>query len=62
MHAIFLDSIFGMTMCVSLCGYMKWINLNNLINLEKVFRFAFQPMGAFDLFVTGRAQPFLLTM
>ena len=28
MHAIFSDSTFGMTMYVSLCGYMKWNNLN----------------------------------
>ena len=42
MHAIFSDSTFGMTMYVSLCGYMKW---NNLTEGRAVFCFDFQPFG-----------------
>ena len=32
MRVIFLDSSFGMTMFVSLCGYMKGVSLCFLIN------------------------------
>ena len=55
MHAIFLDSIFGMTMCVSLCGYMKWINLNNLINLERCFALLSNQWGHLMCLLLGAA-------
>ena len=49
MYAIFSDSIFGMTMYVSLCGYMKWKNLNR-------FALSFSQWGGgVELFVTGRS-------
>ena len=48
MHAIFSDSVIGMTMYVSLCGYLKWNN-------RKKYRFDFQPMGDVICLLLGAA-------
>ena len=52
MHAIFSDSIFGMTMYVSLCGYMKWKHLNRFALISNQWGWG---GGGVDLFVTGRS-------
>ena len=57
MHAIFSDSIFGMTMYVSLCGYMKWNNLN----WRKKGVSLWFPTNGGIRFVCYSAQPFLLS-